>query len=93
MSSDRLEVAYKLLIGNRRIRQFLRVRTRSTDQLPVKSKSVGLGITDPNKFVDPLVMRRQERENNPPLRSPKVTNATKKVPFGELLAFFDGDRR
>ena len=56
---------------------------------------MGLGISDTStgKFVDPLVVRRQERESATPIRSPKVTNARSKVPFGELLAFFDGDHR
>ncbi|KII91568.1 hypothetical protein PLICRDRAFT_105554 [Plicaturopsis crispa FD-325 SS-3] len=61
-----------------------RVRSRST---------VGLGITDSGtgKFVDPLLVRRQELKD----LTPKIVRADgkKKVPVGQLVAFFDGERR
>ncbi|OBZ76545.1 hypothetical protein A0H81_03140 [Grifola frondosa] len=76
----------------------LRLRSHSTDRF-------GLGISDAagaqipvtptsGRFVDPLVMRRQTKEalagTAPP--PPKVTGA-KKVPVGELVAFFDQDKK
>lgn len=61
-----------------------RVRSKSIDR-------IGLGISGPNgKFIDPLVLRRQEMEAEQP-RMPKFERG-KKVPVGELVAFFDKDR-
>lgn len=61
-----------------------RVRSKSIDR-------IGLGITGSNgKFIDPLVLRRQEMEAEQP-KMPKFERG-KKVPVGELVAFFDKDR-
>lgn len=49
---------------------------------------VGLGGT---KFVDPLILRKQSRESlTKPLAMPKPIG---KVPIGQLVAFFDGDKK
>ncbi|KZT26094.1 hypothetical protein NEOLEDRAFT_1091562 [Neolentinus lepideus HHB14362 ss-1] len=64
-----------------------RLRSRSTDM------RFGLGISlDGPKFVDPLVIRKQEKEATAKVVPPKVT-AGKKVPVGELVAFFDGGEK
>jgi hypothetical protein len=78
----------------------LRVRARSTERfgtLPSASAStsnLGLGISTDgsSRFVDPYLARKAEREREasaaPP--TPKVMNAIgKKVPVGQLVAFFD----
>ncbi|ESK91734.1 hypothetical protein Moror_10622 [Moniliophthora roreri MCA 2997] len=55
-----------------------RVRSKSTDRLDAAAKS----------FVDPLVLRRQEAATK--VLMPKPIG---KVPVGQLVAFFDGDRK
>ncbi|KAF5372490.1 hypothetical protein D9758_005175 [Tetrapyrgos nigripes] len=42
------------------------------------------------KFVDPLILRKQEQEARPKIAMPKPVG---KVPIGQLVAFFDGDRK
>ncbi|KAI0356967.1 hypothetical protein OH77DRAFT_1423231 [Trametes cingulata] len=78
----------------------VRVRSRSTDRF-------GLGISDgatgapippltpsSGKFVDPLVVRRQTKEallkDGPP--PPAALVGKKKVPVGDLVAFFDQEK-
>ena len=68
-----------------------KLRSRSTDR-------IGLGISMPNgngnKFVDPLVIRKQAKDAVP--RTPKTPGFAPgkgKVPIGELVAFFDGEKR
>lgn len=41
------------------------------------------------KFVDPLILRRQSRESFKAIAMPKPIG---KVPIGQLVAFFDGDK-
>jgi hypothetical protein len=55
----------------------------------VSSSLAGAGGT---KFVDPLVLRRQSRDNlmSKPIAMPKPVG---KVPIGQLVAFFDGDKK
>jgi len=56
-----------------------RLRSRST---------VGLGISDgTGKFIDPLVLRRQEKERS------DVANKKGKKAVGDLVAFFDGGEK
>jgi hypothetical protein len=56
-----------------------RLRSRST---------AGLGISDgTGKFIDPLVLRRQEKERN------DVANKKGKKAVGDLVAFFDGGEK
>ncbi|KAG8754367.1 hypothetical protein FRC14_005158 [Serendipita sp. 396] len=43
-----------------------------------------------NKFVDPLLLRKKEKEVGPP-KLPVARGS--KANFGDLLAFFDGDRK
>ncbi|THH17770.1 hypothetical protein EW146_g3111 [Bondarzewia mesenterica] len=75
-----------------------RLRSKSTDRF-----GVGLGISDGStmpstpstgKFVDPLLVRKQEKRAlasaAPP--TPKEVVGKRKVPVGELVAFFDGDK-
>ncbi|OSD00446.1 hypothetical protein PYCCODRAFT_1437301 [Trametes coccinea BRFM310] len=78
----------------------LRVRSRSIDR-------IGLGISDAStgapippvtptsgKFVDPLVVRRQTKEalmKDAPVPPAKLVGK-KKIPVGELVAFFDQEK-
>lgn len=66
-----------------------RLRSKSSDK-------IGLGISwgsTPGKFVDPLVIRKQEKEGLLP-KTPKTPTFARgqKVPIGDLVAFFDGDK-
>ena len=74
----------------------LRLRSRSTDRF-------GLGISDAGgaplggsaasqKFVDPLVVRRQTKEAQPQPLAPKIMPGKPKVPVGQLVAFFDQEK-
>ncbi|EJF56700.1 hypothetical protein DICSQDRAFT_141042 [Dichomitus squalens LYAD-421 SS1] len=79
----------------------IRLRSRSTDRF-------GLGLSDASngapippvtptsgKFVDPLVARRQaklEAQLNAGPPPPKALVGKKKVPVGELVAFFDQEK-
>lgn len=73
----------------------VRLRSRSTDRF-------GLGLSDSSgasipvtpssaKFVDPLVVRRQSKDSQLNPAPPKVVGR-KKVPVGELVAFFDQEK-
>ncbi|KAF8893076.1 hypothetical protein BD779DRAFT_1508738 [Infundibulicybe gibba] len=60
-----------------------RLRSRSTDRF-------ALGENTPTaKFVDPLVLRKQDKEGTK-IAMPKPVG---KIPIGQLVAFFDGDKR
>jgi len=73
----------------------------------LRSQSIGLGISNgqPNsqneaggvfsggKFVDPLVLRKQEKEGFSGKSKIATGGGVKKVPVGQLVAFFDGDRK
>ncbi|KAF9224995.1 hypothetical protein BS17DRAFT_752068 [Gyrodon lividus] len=65
-----------------------RFRSQSTD---FRSDNTFSGDHQPSKFVDPLVLRRQSKsgraKDNQPLVGPG-----KKVPVGQLVAFFDAER-
>ncbi|KAH8112773.1 hypothetical protein DFH11DRAFT_1511353 [Phellopilus nigrolimitatus] len=68
-----------------------RLRSKSIDR-------IGLGISAPNangRFVDPLVIRKQEKDALTPRtpNTPKFERGKGKVPIGELVAFFDKDKR
>ena len=80
----------------------LRLRSRSTDRL---GSGLGLGIVDgatgaavPGngaKFVDPLLVRRQQQAkaaNSSAVAQPKALVGKKKVPVGDLVAFFDQEK-
>jgi len=63
----------------------LRIRSRSTERLvsgPENSFPTG-------KFVDPLILRRQDKEGGK-IAMPKPVG---KVPIGQLVAFFDGEKK
>ena len=52
----------------------------------------GYGDSPPH-FVDPLVARKQEKEAGLP-KTPKTPAFGRgKVPIGQLVAFFDGDKK
>ncbi|TDL27946.1 hypothetical protein BD410DRAFT_818478 [Rickenella mellea] len=68
-----------------------RIRTRSTDRFRPGSAS-GDFSSNSAKFVDPLVIRKQEKDKVPEPRTPKATNGRNKVPIGDLVKFFDGDK-
>lgn len=63
-----------------------RLRSQSTDFRTDKSASVD---QQPSRFVDPLILRRQSEKakDNKPLIGPG-----RKVPVGQLVAFFDSER-
>ncbi|KAF8843492.1 hypothetical protein BDN67DRAFT_964294 [Paxillus ammoniavirescens] len=65
-----------------------RFRSQSTD---FRSENTFSGDHQPSRFVDPLVLRRQSKsekaKDNKPLVGPG-----KKVPVGQLVAFFDAER-
>lgn len=69
-----------------------RVRSQSTDR-------IGLGISisansSQSGFVDPLVIRKQEKDAAVAPKTPKTPGFGRgKVPFGQLVAFFDGDKK
>ncbi|KAI0772738.1 hypothetical protein BD413DRAFT_541527 [Trametes elegans] len=82
----------------------VRLRSRSTDRFAL---GVGLGISDgatgapippvtptSGKFVDPLVVRRQTKEAllKDGHQAPAALVGKKKVPVGELVAFFDQEK-
>jgi len=50
------------------------------------------GTAGGTKFVDPLVLRRQSKDSLKPIAMPKPVMG-KKVPVGQLVAFFDGDKK
>ena len=61
-----------------------RLRSQSTD-FRTDDRASG---DQPGRFVDPLILRRQTRtKDNKPLVGPG-----KKVPVGQLVAFFDSER-
>ncbi|KAF8558556.1 hypothetical protein OG21DRAFT_1432801 [Imleria badia] len=70
-----------------------RLRSQSTDFRTdnVTTASASVDPPMPNRFVDPLVLRRQSKSDkhrdNKPLVGPG-----KKVPVGQLVAFFDSER-
>lgn len=64
-----------------------RFRSQSID---VRSDST-FGGDQANKFVDPLVLRRQEKTEKG--RGKPLVGPGKKVPVGQLVAFFDSERR
>ncbi|RDB17196.1 hypothetical protein Hypma_001847 [Hypsizygus marmoreus] len=66
-----------------------RVRSRSTERSVSGGGGEG-GSMGPagNKFVDPLVLRRQDKEGTK-VAMPKPIG---KVPIGQLVAFFDGEK-
>jgi len=43
-----------------------------------------------NKFVDPLLLRKKEKEAVGP---PRLAVPRGKTSFGDLLAFFDGEKK
>jgi hypothetical protein len=61
-----------------------RLRTHSTDRF-------GVGGDGGSKFVDPLVLRRQDQDRE--ARVVVMPKPVGKVPIGQLVAFFDGDKR
>ena len=65
-----------------------RLRSQSTD---FRTDTHASGDHQPGRFVDPLVLRRQSKhernKDNKPLVGPG-----KKVPVGQLVAFFDSER-
>ncbi|KAJ7598875.1 hypothetical protein C8J56DRAFT_1157944 [Mycena floridula] len=67
-----------------------RMKSRSTDRLFAAAAAQENG-----RFVDPLVLRRQQEVKKSvgvPIASP-VAKGKGKVPIGDLVKFFDGDRK
>ncbi|KAE9400797.1 hypothetical protein BT96DRAFT_919254 [Gymnopus androsaceus JB14] len=70
-----------------------RVRSQSTSPHPSSGNlSTPTTPSSSSKFVDPLVLRRQETENrHGKLAMPRPLSG--KVPIGQLVKFFDGDKK
>ncbi|KAF9456741.1 hypothetical protein BDZ94DRAFT_1203948 [Collybia nuda] len=67
-----------------------RLRARSIDRLgPAAAENATLTGAAGGKFVDPLVLRKQDKEGAK-VAMPKPVG---KVPIGQLVAFFDGEKR
>lgn len=66
-----------------------RFRSQSTD---LRSDSTFGTDSHPSKFVDPLVLRRQSKSEKAKETKPLV-GPGKKVPIGQLVAFFDSERK
>ncbi|KAG9310156.1 hypothetical protein JVU11DRAFT_9776 [Chiua virens] len=62
-----------------------RLRSQSTDFRVDNSVS---GDRQPSRFVDPLVLRQQSKSD----RTKPLVGPGKKVPVGQLVAFFDSER-
>lgn len=74
-----------------------RLRSKSTDRLfaSAAAKENGNGALG-NKFVDPLVLRRQQEVSKSVSGGGTGTSGAKgkgKLPVEELVKFFDGDRK
>lgn len=69
------------------VRSTHRFRSQSID---FRSDST-FGGDPTNKFVDPLVLRRQEKTEKS--KDKPLVGPGKKVPVGQLVAFFDSERR
>ncbi|KAI0672383.1 hypothetical protein C8Q78DRAFT_970700 [Trametes maxima] len=78
----------------------VRIRSRSTDRFGLGLSDAGTGAPIPpvtptsGKFVDPLVVRRQTKEallKDGPV-PPAALVGRKKVPVGDLVAFFDQEK-
>jgi hypothetical protein len=79
-----------------------KLRSKSSERLHSSSGTSGTGDgmissslvsgTGGTKFVDPLVLRRQSKDSlmSKPIAMPKPVG---KVPIGQLVAFFDGDKK
>lgn len=79
---------------------FTRFRSRSTDRFGLginKGQANGQtetgGVFSGGKFVDPLVLRKQEKEGLGGKGKFTTGGGIKKVPVGQLVAFFDGDTK
>ena len=73
-----------------------RSRSRSTDHFGSDASGSSVPPTPTaGRFVDPLIVRRQTREieasQAPP--APKVMAGKPKVPVGQLVAYFDQEKR
>jgi len=76
-----------------------KMRSKSTERLNPSNKT-GDGMANTSlltgasggKFVDPLVLRRQSKDSlmSKPIAMPKPVG---KIPIGQLVAFFDGDKK
>lgn len=67
-----------------------RLRSQSTD-FRTDNKAGGDQHHQPSRFVDPLVLRRQSKTEKSKDNKP-LTGPGRKVPVGQLVAFFDSER-
>jgi hypothetical protein len=71
----------------------LKLRSKSSERFNPGGGGTGDGMVSAlgggTKFVDPLVLRKQSRESVKSIAMPKPVG---KVPIGQLVAFFDGDK-
>jgi hypothetical protein len=80
-----------------------RLRSQSTDRFglgisngkQLNSEKEAGGVFSGGKFVDPLILRKQSKEVLSGKGKGKIVTGggVKKVPVGQLVAFFDGDRK
>ncbi|KAH9928013.1 uncharacterized protein BXZ73DRAFT_48535 [Epithele typhae] len=68
----------------------VRLRSRSTDRLGEQAGAAPPATPSSGKFVDPLLVRRQQTRQGTVV-APKAVPG-KKVPVGQLVAFFDQDK-
>jgi len=70
-----------------------KLRSKSSERLNLVGGGTGDGMVSAlgggAKFVDPLVLRKQSRDSFKAIAMPKPIG---KVPIGQLVAFFDGDK-
>jgi hypothetical protein len=73
-----------------------KLRSKSSELLSSSSSGTGDGMISGTaggtKFVDPLVLRRQSKDSLKPIAMPKPVMG-RKVPVGQLVVFFDGDKK
>ena len=65
-----------------------KLKSKSSERLNTGG-GTGDGTVSGTKFVDPLVLRKQRRDSFKAIAMPKPIG---KVPIGQLVAFFDGDK-
>lgn len=73
-----------------------RVRSKSTDRfgsMESLSSVSSVSSSTSGRFIDPLLLRNQEREKERGRNKGTVPNPKGKVAVGQLVAFFDGEKK
>ncbi|KAL0945915.1 hypothetical protein HGRIS_012198 [Hohenbuehelia grisea] len=66
-----------------------RLRARSTDRFSISSNGSSSAPADRGKFIDPYVAKRERERESRKIAMPRPVG---KVPIGDLVAFFDGEK-